>query len=160
VFDNSTAIRYSTWEHCSIRIHIHSDRNSDFGISKSRSANNRESLVVGTPEQIKSITLEKFRATSTDQSAISQLEGDVSAVVDPPAERGLPIIIDCSHDFRTGTWTWTIAIGIEGGDIRVWNSIIVSRIFFSSMQPIYPLFTSSFFYISVNQLCEKNDNTS
>jgi hypothetical protein len=48
-------------------------------------------LVVGTPEQIKSITLEKFRATSTDQSAISQLEGDVSAVVDPPAERGLPI---------------------------------------------------------------------
>jgi hypothetical protein len=72
-------------------------------------------LVVGTPEQIKSITLEKFRATSTDQSAISQLEGDVSAVVDPPAERGLPIKIDCSNDFRTGTWTWTIAIGIEGG---------------------------------------------
>lgn len=83
--------------------------------NQSREVPITESLVVGTPEQIKSITLEKFRATSTDQSAISQLEGDVSAVVDPPAERGLPIKIDCSHDFRTGTWTWTIAIGIEGG---------------------------------------------
>jgi hypothetical protein len=72
-------------------------------------------LVVGTPEQIKSITLEKFRATTTDQSAISQLEGDVRAVVDPPAERGLPIKIGCSYDSRSGTWTWTIAIGIEGG---------------------------------------------
>jgi hypothetical protein len=65
------------------------------------------------------MTLEKFRATTTDQTAISQLEGDVSAVVDPPAERGLPIKIGCSYDSRNETWTWTTAIGIEGG--RYWS---------------------------------------
>jgi len=57
-------------------------------------------------------------------------------------QRGLPIKIGCSYDSRTGTWTWTIAIGIEGGDIRVWNSIIVSDIFL-----IYAAHLPSFYFV-------------